>query len=148
MAISTFGVTWADVASRWERGTPKVEDQARLTAWVEEGAGLVAAPIWELGVEPSEVTAEEPLHLYARSYIINHACALWIAYATRQDTEAAKACRADRDRAEALIKKYSVGNRGDEFDPKSNLGSFRAGNGRRGGGGGKGAGSWSRKSRM
>lgn len=147
--ISTFGVTYADIMARWTRTeTIPSADQIRIADWIAEGAALVAAPIKELGVDPSDVTAEEPLYQYARSYIINHACALWCDYATRQETDYAKSKRAERDKAEALIKKYAVGVRGDEFDRRENLGTFRGGRARGGGGGGRGAGNWSRKSRM
>ena len=149
MAISSFNVTWQDVAARWERATPGAGDQARIEGWITEAAAMVASPIYELGVEPSEVTPEQPLWQYARRYIICHCCAEWGRYATRQETDYSKAMTAERQRSEDLIKKYAVGNQGEDFNRREHLGTFRAGRARGVGRGGAGAGSgWSRRSKM
>lgn len=151
MGISSFGLTWQDVAARWTRDALPLADQARIEGFISEAAAMVASPIWELGVEPSDVTSEQPLYAYARRYIICHCCAEWARYASRQDTDYSKAMTAERDRAEGLIKKYAVGNQGDGFNNQTQLGSFRGGRSRGGAGRGVGRGAgggWNRNSRM
>lgn len=148
MGISTFGVTHQDVSSRFERGALATEDQSRITLWITEGAGRVGAVIYELGVEPSDVTSEEPLWQYGRAYILNYCCALWANYATRQDTDYAKSCRDECVRILGEIKSHAVGVRGEEFDAANNLGTFRGGRGRGSARRGPGGSRWSSKTRM
>jgi hypothetical protein len=135
------------VSARWTRETLSLADQSRIDGFIQEAAAMVAAPIWELGVEPSDVTSDQPLYTYGRRYIICHCCAEWARYTTRQETDYAKAQTAERDKAEALIKKYAVGNQGEDFNAKEHLGSFRGGRARAGIARGLG-GRWSSKTRM
>lgn len=152
MGISTFGVTYQDIIGRLSSFTATSEQQLKITDWINEGAAGVAAYIWELGIEPSDVTATEPLYQYARSYIINHAVSILGAWSTRQNPEFAQSAREERDHQAELIKKLSVGVRGDEFDRARNRGTFRKGRAREAGervDGGRGVGGgWNRNTRM
>lgn len=150
MGSSTFGVTYLDVQGRMSGVVFSTEQRTLVTDWIEAAAAEVGAEIYELGIEPSDVPAEDPLHQLARSYIISHAVGITAQWMTRQDPILAQSMRDTKADLLAFIRKRSVGVRGENFDRAQNRGTYRKGKVKQGAGsgGGRGVGGWNRNTRM